>query len=157
MKLNAHYDVEFPIAQVYAELADFDAWERAAMRRGAEISRTDTMTRPGPGATWLARFRYRSKDRSAVVRVDKLEAPTKLAFAVQSTLTDAGVLLDLLELSPKRTRLEVGVELKPKTLAAKLYVQSLKLAKSRVDRKFAARVGHFVLDLEDRIRRPKAR
>ena len=34
MKLVAKYDVEAPVDFVFAQLADFEGWERAAMRRG---------------------------------------------------------------------------------------------------------------------------
>ncbi|MBC7477273.1 MAG: SRPBCC family protein, partial [Pseudorhodobacter sp.] len=37
MKLVAKYDLEVPAAFVFAQLVDFDGWERAAMRRGADV------------------------------------------------------------------------------------------------------------------------
>ena len=43
MKLVARYDVDVPIDFVWAELTDFEAWERMAIRRGAEVMRTDRM------------------------------------------------------------------------------------------------------------------
>ena len=52
MKLSSRYDVEAPITQVFAELVNIDQWERAAMRRGADITRTDTVKASGPGVVW---------------------------------------------------------------------------------------------------------
>ena len=153
MKLKSRYDVEAPIDAVCAELVNFDQWERAAMRRGADVGRTDKLPAPGPGMTWFARFRYRGRDREATLRIDRLETPTDIAFAVLSPLADAGIFIEMLELSTRRTRLSMGIDIRPKTLAAKLYVQSLRLAKARVERKFQGRVSQFVLELEDRIRR----
>ena len=156
MKLSSRYDVEAPITQVFAELVNIDQWERAAMRRGADITRTDTVKASGPGVavgmTWAARFRYRGKDRSAVVRIDRRDEPSKLDLTAISALVDAGVTIDLMELSLRRTRLTLGLDLRPKTLTSKLYVQSLRLAKARVDRTFQTRVSQLVLALEDRIK-----
>lgn len=153
MKLASRYDVEAPIDRVFAELMNIDQWERGAMRRGADVTRTDTLKAPGPGMTWVSNFRYRGKDRTATLRIARLEPPTKVELAVMSSLVDAGIVIDLVELSLRRTRCQVYLELRPKTLAAKLYVQSLKLAKGRVERNFQARTSQFVLELEDRIRR----
>ena len=157
MKLSSRYDVEAPVTQVFAELVNMDQWERAAMRRGADITRTDTVKASGPGVavgmTWAARFRYRGKDRSAVVRIDRRDEPSKLDLTALSALVDAGVTIELMELSLRRTRLILALDLRPKTLASKLYVQSLRLAKARVDRSFQARVSKLVLELEDRIKK----
>ncbi len=56
-------------------LSDFDAWERGAMRRGAEVERTDALARPGPGMAWAATFPYRGKRREIEVRLDDVVAP----------------------------------------------------------------------------------
>ena len=157
MKLSSRYDVEAPMDQVFADLANIDQWERAAMRRGADVTRTDRLKSTGPevatGMTWSARFRYRGKDRQAEVHVGQVEAPSRLALTATSALVDVGVSIDLMELSLRRTRMTLALELRPKTLASKLYVQSLRLAKGRVDKTFQTRVSQFVLDLEDRIRK----
>jgi hypothetical protein len=159
MRLSSRYDVEAPMDRVFAELVNIDQWERAAMRRGADVTRTDRLTMTGmaegmaEAMTWAAKFRYRGKDRNAVLRIDRLEAPVKLGLALTSSLVDAGLAFDLMELSLRRTRLTLTLDLRPKTLAARLYVQSLRLAKGRVDKAFQTRVSQFVLELEDRIRK----
>ena len=43
MKLSSRQDIEAPVAFVFDALNDFQAWERAALRRGAEVARTDKM------------------------------------------------------------------------------------------------------------------
>lgn len=153
MKLASRHDVEAPIDEVFAELVNFDQWERAAMRRGADVTRTDTLKAPGAGMTWLSKFRYRGKDRAVTLRIDRISVPSRIEVTMMSSLIDAGLTIDLVELSVRRTRLQTGLEVKPKTLAAKLYVQSLKLAKARVERNYQRRLSQFVLDLQDRVRR----
>ena len=56
MKLTTRQDIEAPLDFVYARLTDFDHFERMAMRRGAEIERTDRLKTPGIGMAWRLKF-----------------------------------------------------------------------------------------------------
>lgn len=150
MKLSCKHDIEAPHAFVFRQLADFDSWELAAMRRGADVSRTDKLRLAGPGMSWLARFAYRGKNRSMEVHLLRLDDPGNLTFSGNSSIADANVGIDLMELSSKRTRVQVDLDVKPKSLGAKLYVQSLRLTRSRVDRNFAQNVAQMAAEIEDR-------
>ena len=156
MKLTAKQDIDAPVAFVYRVLTDFDSWERSAMRRGADVNRSDKLRQPGPGMTWIARFFYRGKDRTLTVRVDAMDAPVHLAMAAFSPVVEGQCKLDLLEMSAKRTRLHIVVDTKPKTFAARLYFQSLKLAKGRVERNLQKRTASLAAEIEDRFRREAA-
>ena len=157
MKLTSKQDIEAPLAFVFQQLSDFESWERAAMRRGAEVSRTDKLRAPGPGMQWLARFRYRSRDRKMEIRLDRIEPPSHLGFTGISKLVDGEISVDLIELGQMRTRVHVSLDLKPKTLTAKLYVQSLRLARSRVEKNFGQRVAQMTSEIEERFLRPLRR
>lgn len=154
MKLVAKYDIEAPVDFVYRELTDFDAWERMAMRRGADVVRTDTQARPGAGMRWQVAFTLRGKERNLVISIAKATPTSHLAIAATSALFDGDIVLDLLDLSALRTRVEVKVEVKPKTLTARIYLQTLRLARKKVDRSFAQRVAQLAVEMEDRYRRP---
>ena len=81
---------------------------------------------------------------------------TAMGLTGISKLADGVRTMDLLDLGATRTRLEVRLEIKPKTIAARIYVQSLRLARSRVERSFAQRVAQFTAEIEDRYRAAKA-
>ena len=156
MKLTAKYDMSAPAAFVFGQLVDFDGWERAAMRRGADVMRTDKPKMIGPGATWDAKFRYRGKPRAVTVRVDSTTSSTALGVTVISKPVDGVIGLVLTDMGAARSRLEVRLEVKPKTIAARIYIQSLRLARSRVERSFAQRVAQLAAEIEDRYRAAKA-
>ena len=123
------------------------------MRRGAEVMRLDARRDVGPGMTWETQFRYRAKDRKAIIRLDAIAPTSSLALTATSSLLDAVANVEVLDLGAKRTRVEVRLELKPKTIAARIYVQSMRLARARVERTFSQRVAQLTVEIEDRFKR----
>lgn len=157
MKLTSRYDIEAPMAFVFRALTDFDSWERAAMRRGAEVGRTDKLRQPGVGMAWNVRFQYRGRDRRMDITLQDMSPETRLAMKGESPNIEGVVSIDLLDLAAKRTRLSVTVDVAPRTLGARLFLQSLRLARTKVDRRFAQRVAQLAADIEDRFRRSAPR
>ena len=152
MKLTSRQDIEAPVAFVFAALKDFDAWERSALRRGAEVARTDRLREVGPGLSWLVKFAYRGKERRLALRLISLEQPTTLGFSGTGASFDGGAGLDLMELAARRTRLSVTLDLRPRSIAARVILQSLRLARARLNRRFADRVHHLCAEIEARYR-----
>lgn len=150
MKLASKKDVEAPIAQVWAALTDFETWERAAMRRGVEVARTDSLPKPAVGMTWHARFAYRAKQRKVDLSITEMTPPVAIAFLLVSPVVEAVTRIEVMEMSAKRTRMHVTTEIKPRSLGARLFLQSLRLARAKVDRKFDARIAQFASELEAR-------
>ncbi|MCZ8078493.1 MAG: SRPBCC family protein [Fuscovulum sp.] len=150
MKLSGRTDIGAPVAFVFAALSDFEAWERAAMRRGADVHRTDKLRNPGPGMTWQARFAWRGRERQLQVRLTKMVTNLNLALDFDGPSVQGNMNIELVELSAKRTRMLMQVDLKPRTLAARLFIQSMKLTKNRVQRKYDARLQGIAKDIEAR-------
>jgi hypothetical protein len=150
MHLSSRTDIEAPIAFVYSLLSDFEAWERAGLRRGADISRTDKLRSPGPGMAWAARFRFRGRDRALAIRLTALEPEQKLSFTGRGKLLEGDMVLELMSLSPRRTRLILHLDIRPLTLGARLFLQSVKLAKGRVQTRLNKRLANFARDIEAR-------
>lgn len=150
MHFSSRTDIEAPIEFVYASLADLEGWERAAMRRGAEVNRTDKLRAPGVGMGWHVVFRFRGKERAVDIRLTGQEPGAKLAFAGKGRMLEGDLSVDLLSLSPKRTRMVLHTDVRPLTLAARLFLQSLRLAKGRVQSKLNKRMEQLSTDLETR-------
>lgn len=148
MKFSVKQDVEAPIAFAFAYLSDFDTWERSAMRRGAEVSRTDELPKPAAGMSWKAAFTYRGKLRKLDIHLTKIAPPNKLNFTAVSNAVEIEMSMDLAEMSAKRSRLHLTTEVTPRNLAARLFIQSMRLARTRMDRKFAQRIAQIVTEIE---------
>ncbi len=150
MKLATKKDIEAPIAKVWAALSDYEAWERSAMRRGVDVERTDKLTKPGPGMSWTSRCADRARTRKADMKLTEMTGPGLLAFTLASDAVDVATKVELIEMSARRTRMHLTAEVKPRSLGARLFLQSLRLARAKVDRKFDAKVGQLALELETR-------
>ena len=153
MKFSTKEDIEAPIDFVFDAVSDFQSFERAALRRGAEVQRVDTLQSAGVGLTWEAQFRFRGRKRDIRIEVTQFERPTSLGCVYETQLLSGTLDVDLVALSRNRTRLSVESNFAPRNLTARLLVQSLKLARSSLDKKFRFRVAHFAKELEERHKR----
>ena len=151
MQVTATEDIAAPIEHVFAELTNFTALERQALRRGIDVRRKFKGAMPDIGEGWDARFRFRGKEREAQVRLDVWDAPHGLGFKGGSGGLDTVTQIDLVPLSPTRTRVNVVFKMIPNTLSARLLVQSFKLARSNINRRFKKRMSGYARDIESKV------
>lgn len=150
MQFSSKEDIEAPIAVVFAMLSEFETHERSAIRRGMEVQRSGLITPIAPGLIWNAKFVMRGKQRDIRLTLTDYDSPNSMQFEAASQGIDSKFQLDLVALSPRRTRLSVVLNMAPKTLSARLFVQSLKLAKSSLTKRFKLKVADYALSIEDR-------
>lgn len=153
MKFSATEDIAAPIGFVYAQLTDFHAFERSALRRGAEVQRIDNGPTPGIGMAWDIAFKLRGKMRELKMEVTSLDAPNGMVLSSRSPAMGGDVVVDLVALSRARTRLNLDIELRPKNLSSRLLVQSFRLARSNLTNRYHQRVAGFAREMEDRYSR----
>lgn len=156
MKFSTRADIEAPIDFVFDRVTDFAGYERAALRRGAQVQRVDASSAARVGARWEASFVYRGRKRDLNVTVTELDPPHALKAASTMSGIEGATEVELVPLSRQRTRLVFAQELKPTSLAARLMIQSLKLAKGTLDKRFKERVRDYAADIEGRWRRDGA-
>lgn len=153
MKFSTREDVEVPIAQAFDLICDFDIYERSAMRRGAEVQRTDSLTKPGAGMKWRAAFKMRGKMRDIDIEMTRFDQPNEMCVLSSTSGIDGTGQIELVALSRNSTRISVEFELKPTNLSARLLVQSLKLAKGSLTKRYKLRVAEYAKSIENRYKR----
>lgn len=153
MEFSFKKDVAAPVDAVFAALTDFPTYERQVLRRGAELRRIDTPAVDGVGATWEARFQFRSKPRQLRLSITEFTAPSDLALSGTSPSVnfDAGVQLQ--PIAGDKTRMKIKLSLAPQTFGARLMLQSLKLARTATEKRMEARLDQFIAQIESRIGR----
>jgi len=153
MKLSTREDIEAPIDYVFARVTDFSRIERQALRRGADIQRLDDAPAPVEGSNWQVAFKFRGKDRKMKAAIGKMDTPTLLRIDTTSNGINGESIVELVPLSRNRTRISATIDLTPNNLTARLLLQSLKLAKNNLTRKFKMRVSVFAEDIEEGYRK----
>lgn len=151
MKLSTREDLEAPIDFVFACVTDFAAFERRALRNGAQVTRQGSGD-VQVGTVWDVDFTFRGRDRSVQATLVRLDPPNALKVDSMSDGIFAVTEVELVALSPARTRVIVGFEMRARTLTARLLLQSLKLAKTKLTKRFKARVVDYAEDVEDHYR-----
>ncbi len=149
MQFTSKEDIEAPIDFVFARAVDFRAFEKQALRRGVDLRRVDRLTHIGKGATWDADFRFRGKVRQLRAEVVGFDQPNGYVVSLQSVGVDGLTTVELVALSRSRTRITVTHELAAKSLGARLMLQSLRLARSGLQKKFEKRIGAYCEDIEE--------
>ncbi len=153
MRFIAATDIARPIAEVHAALSDTARFEAMAGARKVHFVRRGD---GGVGSEWDLGFRLRGRRRQVTVRLAEVAAPTRLFLVWTGRLTDGSLALDLVALARARTRLTVTLDIQPKTLPAKLFFQSLRLVKPRLNRRFRRRVNAIAAALTARGEGPAA-
>lgn len=143
MKLTSKSDLEAPLSFVFATLADHAAWERMAIRQGVQVERPADAPHSGIGSAWRIRGRVRGKVRQMLLRLTETAPDKAMGYSLDSPSVEGTARFELLALSPRRTRLRVVLEVRPKTLAARLFLNTLRLTRRRVEAKFDARTAQL--------------
>lgn len=153
MKFSTREDIEAPVDYVFAQVSDFAAFERRAMRQGADVVRSGGDGPVTQGAIWDIGFQFRKRDRKVLAELTQSDVPNILSIDSASDGLNAVTEVELVALSQTRTRVLVSFDLRAKTLTARLLLQSLKLGKAKITKRLNARVLDYAEDIEDRYRR----
>jgi hypothetical protein len=153
MQFSSKEDIEAPIDGVFREITDFQSFERSALRRGAEVQRTDALGAPAVGMSWHARFMLRGRKREMDIELVEYDPPNGIGLEARSPAILGRMRVDLVALSRGRTRLSVDLVLEPRSISGRLMVQSLKLARANLTKRFRLRVADYAVDLEERFKR----
>lgn len=139
MHIHTRADIEAPQDFVFRHITDFDHFERAAMRRGARVSRVQDGG--GPGTAWDIAFHFRGRDYDVRTTVTGMDPPEALRLDSLARGLTGVTRAELVPLSPRATRLSLDLEIGAAGMAGRLLLQPVKLVKGRIEERIAARVG----------------
>ncbi len=144
MQFVAKEDTNTPINELFAAMSDFESFERSAIRRGVNVQRIGALEDLQNGLGWDVSFDLRGVKRDVKLKISEYSGPTLIKIDAEGTGLVGELIIELIALSPKRTRLTMTTVLKPRTLAGRVLLQSLKLARSKIARNYRKRVRDFV-------------
>ena len=144
MKFSTRQDADLPAEALFRAVSNFDDIGRMLTRRGAVVRRLDALSEPGTGMNWQISFDWRGRQRDVAVELARFDPPEMLILQGQSDLFDLTIQMTVLALSRNKSRLIFETDVLPRGMKARLLLQTAKLGKSQLDRKFAKRIGDFV-------------
>ena len=150
MEFSSKEDIEAPIDAVFQAISEFETFERQVIRRGVELQRTGNLERPEAGLQWQAEFEMRGKPRTMHVELAHYAPASEMRFAGKGAGLQGAFDLELISLSPRRTRMSVNLSMEANSLAARLFLQSLKLARNNLNKRFRLKVADYAKQVEDR-------
>ncbi|WP_321365119.1 SRPBCC family protein [uncultured Celeribacter sp.] len=149
MKFSTRQDIEAPAEFVFEHITDFDGLERQAMRRGIDVKRKAATQPRDVGAGWTLKVPFRGKLRDLFAEIVEFDAPNIIVATAVSGGLNMELKTELVPLSPQRTRVTFGYDVRPKTLSARILVQSVKFAKATLQKRFEKRIQSYCEHLSE--------
>ena len=149
MQFSSVQDVNAPLDFVFQQLSDFESYEFYALRTGADVDREDSLAEKATGMTWNVSGDLRGKRRKVRIELTEYRPDNLLKFFVKSSGIEAYATMESMALTRKQSRIKVTTVLKPKTISARLILQSAKLAKNSMNRKFNHRFWTYANYIEN--------
>lgn len=144
MKFSTRIDTDLPAERLFESIGDFETLERMLIGRGASVTRIDPSTDPSIGMGWNIRFDWRGKPRHLLLQVTRFDRPEQMAMVGRSDALDISINTNVVPLSRARSRLICETEIKPRNMRARLMLQTAKLGKGQLDRRYHRRIEEFV-------------
>jgi len=148
MRFTSVQDINAPLDFVFEQISDFDSYEAYAMRIGAQVERTDNLPGKQAGLAWNFVGDLRGKTREVDIDLVEYKPERLLTFNCISSGVGALIEMETIALTPKQARLKVSVEVKARSISARLVLQSAKLAKNSIKRKFNHRIWTYANHIE---------
>lgn len=147
MKFSTRIDTDTAADDVFALIADFPRSERVLKGMGVQVQRIDPASEPGTGLGWSLDFAWRGQRRVVRLDVHRFDRPTHITLGGRSEHFELTLNMTVVALSRVRTRLLYEIDIRPRTMRARLLLQTARLGKAQLDRKYARRMADFLYHL----------
>lgn len=147
MKFSSGEDIEASAKAIFAPCAITRSFNNKC---DVAVSRLCGWTN-FPKLAWACHGRLTSNSGSVGTifsQVQELKPQQPMLISNESDGLSEDVVVNVVALAPKRARLMLSVELKPKNLSARLLLHSMRFAKNSLDRKFKARIRDLTNKIE---------
>ncbi len=148
MKISTRQEVDRPAAEVFAALSDYAYFEEILRARGVEIARVRDGDADGLGTAWEAGTTIRGHAISVRTEVTEFARNERIVSETRGGGLEATAEFAVESTGPGRSRLRIGIEVRPVSLAGRMLLQPLKLAKATISERLDRRVAEFARMVE---------
>jgi len=155
MKFETTEDIDAPQDFAFACFTDFIRYEKMAQNYGADLRRVGGFAEVSEGAAWRGSIPIKGRTRGVEAEVSSY-SPSEYA-RIDTVVGGMNVVFEMRfeALADEKTRLIAVTELQARTLAARLVIQSAKLARKRVQARITSRIVALANEYEDAWRRER--
>ncbi|MFC3628306.1 hypothetical protein ACFOM8_02475 [Paracoccus angustae] len=147
MKFSTRIDTAMPAGNLFDIAGDFCRSERALSARGVLVRRIEPTEEPGAGPGWELEFNWRGQRRTMRLAVTRFDRPSQIGLEGPSDQFDLAINMTVVDLSRAKSRLLFETEVRPRNMRARLLLQTAKLGKAQLDRKYDQRIADFLTHL----------
>lgn len=144
MKFSTRIDFDKTVGDLFDLVSDFDRLERVLSRQRATVTRLDPSAYSGVGLGWEVIFKWRGQRRVLRVEVTGCDRAERVSMRGLSDALELVIDLHTLALSRARSRLIFETDVRPRNMRTRLMLQTAKLAKGQLDRRYERRIADFV-------------
>lgn len=155
MKFSTRQDTDLSSDELFHLISDFEQIERLIARRGARIARINPAREPGAGMAWEISFDWRGRKRDLRLDVIRFDRPEIVTLEGRSEQFDILIDMRVIALTRSKARLQFELDLRPRNMKARLLLQTAKLGKAQLDRRFALGIAQTLEDLTRALASPR--
>lgn len=145
MKFSTRMDTDLVATELFAAISNFDRFGQIIRRRRAQVEVLD------PALTgslaWDLGFDLRGRRREFRFALSRHDPDEALRLTGVSELFNIEIDLMVVALTRSRSRLICRADVRPRTMKARLVIQTAKLGKAQLDERFAREVAGMLNDL----------
>lgn len=132
MRIGGSKDFKRARGKVFDSFADPARMDAVFGERGANLRREGP---GGPGTVWHLDVESGGKQRPMTITMVDMQKPETMRMRVTSEMLDADVAFVFSELPGGNSQVCTEIDLEPRTLTARIGIQTLRLAKGKVEHK----------------------
>lgn len=142
MKFTTRKDTNIAADKLFDAVNDFDRLERIIKRRKAQVTRIPPES--GEIHAWNVAFDWRGRRRELRFAVTDQAPHETLSLHGNIESFDLEMQITFVALTRSRSRVISEVNARPRSMKARLILQSAKLTKGKLDKRYAQNIATFV-------------
>ncbi len=138
MKFDYKTTINVPVEYAFARLTDFDKFEKEGFGNISKFTPVGDISAPNIGAKWKVRSEFQGRQRSYALQLRKLVANETVVLGNGSDKFDVEACFGLSKMDSTKTNFTFELNASAKTITGRLIMQTMQLARSRIEKKLSA-------------------
>lgn len=138
MKFDYKTTINVPVEFAYARLTDFDKFEKDGFGNMSKFTPVGDIAAPEIGAKWKVRSEFQGRQRSFSLQLRQLLQNESVVLGNGSDKFDVEACFNLEKQDDENTGFMFELNASAKTITGRLIMQTMQLARSRIEKKLAA-------------------